>query len=267
MISRIEAMFARLATEKRSAFIPFIMAGDPNLEASQALLNALPAAGADMVELGMPFSDPMADGPVIQAAGLRALAAGTTVRNTLALARNFRAAHPDVPLILMGYYNPIYRFGPEAFAKEAAEHGVDGLIVVDLPPEEEDELVPHLNAHGLALVRLVAPTSLGTRLSRLTATAKGYLYYISVTGITGAKSANEGKLKQDVATIRKTTSLPLAVGFGVKTREQVENFGQFADGVVVGSAIVAKVEANAHKPVPELVGAVSSFVKSLTSAA
>lgn len=262
---RIEAMFARTKAEGRAAFIPFIMACDPNHETCEALLHALPAAGADMVELGMPFSDPMADGPTIQAAGLRALAAGTTVRDVLAMASRFRQAHPSVPLILMGYYNPIYVFGPEAFAKAAAEAGVDGLIIVDLPPEEEDELVPYLENHSLALVRLITPTSLGARLPTLLKTAKGYLYYISVTGVTGAKTADEAVLKQQVATIKQHTSLPVAVGFGIKTAEQVKVIGSFADGVVVGSAIVQHVAAHATSDTKTAVKHVTDFVASLTA--
>lgn len=263
MTHRIDAAFAKAKTEGRSLFIPFIMAGDPNRETSQALLDALPAAGADIIELGMPFSDPMADGPVIQAAGLRALDAGANVKCTLAMAGQFRAKHPETPLILMGYYNPIFIYGPERFAQDAAKAGIDGLIIVDLPPEEEDELLPYLKQHAIALVRLLAPTSLGERLKKLTDTATGYLYYISVTGITGAKAADETVLAQQVAAIRKVTDLPIAVGFGVKTRAQVESIGQFADGVVVGSAIIAEVEKYADKPAAELVAHVRRFIQGL----
>lgn len=266
MSSRINAMFDAVKKEGRSAFIPFIMAGDPSLEASQALLDALPDAGADMVELGMPFSDPMADGPTIQAAGLRALAAGTTTRKVLAIAKRFREKHPHVPLILMGYYNPIYVFGPEAFADEAAKAGVDGLIIVDLPPEEEHEIVPYLEAKGLALVRLITPTSLQARLATLLQTARGYLYYISVNGVTGAKTADNTQLSQQVAYIKSQTSLPVAVGFGIKTAEQVREISTFGDGVVVGSAIVQQVAANAHLPSNDLVTKVSAYIRSLHSA-
>ena len=263
MISRITDMFARTKAETRSAFIPFIMAGDPNLEACEALLNALPEAGADMVELGMPFSDPMADGPTIQAAGLRALAAGTTTHSVLAIAKRFRVNHPSVPLILMGYYNPIYVFGPEAFAHAAANAGVDGLIIVDLPPEEENELVPFLDAKGIALVRLVTPTSLADRLPRLLEAAKGYLYYISVTGVTGVKTAENTALSAQVATLKASTRLPIAVGFGIKTAEQVMQVGRFSEGVVVGSAIVQQVEKYKEAPIATLLTEVTNFIKSL----
>lgn len=263
MISRISTMFARTKAAERSAFIPFIMAGDPNLAACEALLDALPAAGADMIELGMPFSDPMADGPTIQAAGLRALDNGTTVRHILELAGRFRANHPDTPLILMGYYNPIYVFGPEAFANAAAQAGIDGLIIVDLPPEEEKELVPYLATNGLALVRLITPTSLSGRLPRLLETAKGYLYYISVTGVTGVKTADNTVLAEQVAQIKATTDLPVAVGFGIRTAAQVSTIGGFSDGVVVGSAIVQKVAEHKDAPIAKLVSEVTGFIRSL----
>lgn len=263
MISRISTMFARTKAAERSAFIPFIMAGDPNLAACEALLDALPAAGADMIELGMPFSDPMADGPTIQAAGLRALDNGTTVRHILELAGRFRANHPDTPLILMGYYNPIYVFGPEAFANAAAQAGIDGLIIVDLPPEEEKELVPYLETNGLALVRLITPTSLSGRLPRLLETAKGYLYYISVTGVTGVKTADNTVLAEQVAQIKATTDLPVAVGFGIRTAAQVSTIGGFSDGVVVGSAIVQKVAEHKDAPIATLVSEVTGFIRSL----
>ncbi len=265
MTTRIASLFARLNQEERSAFIPFIMAGDPNREACEAILHALPSAGADMIELGMPFSDPMADGPTIQAAGLRALEAKTTTHTVLDIARNFRTANADVPLILMGYYNPIYRFGPEAFAKAAAEAGVDGLIIVDLPPEEENEIVPFLDQHGLALVRLVTPTSLGERLPTLLATAKGYLYYISVTGVTGTKVADNTELEAQVKHLKASTSLPVAVGFGITTPEQVKKVSAFADGVVVGSAIVQTVAEKATLPPELLAKEIAGFVRSLRS--
>ncbi len=263
MSSRIADMFARTKKEQRSAFIPFIMAGDPNLDACAALLDALPAAGADMIELGMPFSDPMADGPTIQAAGLRALASGTTVKHTLALAKTFRTKHANVPLILMGYYNPIYTFGPENFASAAHEAGVDGLIIVDLPPEEENELVPYLDAKGVALVRLVTPTSLEERLPKLLEAAKGYIYYISVTGVTGVKTANNDELEAQVRTLATKTALPIAVGFGIKTAQQVQQIGTFSDGVVVGSAIVQQVAENQHANAETLVKNVTHFIQSL----
>jgi tryptophan synthase alpha chain len=266
MISRITGCFERVKREGRSAFIPFIMAGDPSFEAAEALLNALPDAGADMVELGMPFSDPMADGPIIQAAGLRALEAGATTHTVLALAKSFRRRHPDTPLILMGYYNPIYVYGAERFASDAAAAGVDGMIIVDLPPEEEHELVPFLDAAGLALVRLITPTSLGSRLPRLLQSAKGYVYYISVTGVTGVKTADNDALKAQVARVKAATSLPVAVGFGIKTAAQVEEIGRFGDGVVVGSAIIAEIASKIHAPTDALVVHVTQYIRSLRGA-
>lgn len=264
MSKRIATVFAECKAQKRAAFIPFIMGGDPSFDACAALLDALPEAGADMIELGMPFSDPMADGAIIQAAGLRALAAGTTTHSILALAKTFRENHPNVPLILMGYYNPIYRFGVKAFAKAASEAGVDGIIIVDVPPEEENEIIPHLNAFDIDFVRLVAPTSLGARLPTLLSAAKGYLYYISIAGITGAKAADNTMLASQIATLKSATNLPIAVGFGVKTRKQIEAISAYADGVVVGSAIVAHVAENAHLSVQNMCENVAAFIKTLS---
>lgn len=241
-MSRISAAFEKCKKEKRAAFIPFIMAGDPSLAASQEILNALPDAGADIVELGIPFSDPMADGPVIQAAGLRALKAGATLKKVLELTRNFRAKHANVPLVLMGYINPLFIYGYEAFARDAAAAGVDGIIIVDLPPEEADEIEPYLTKNNIALVRLIAPTSVPGRLPLLTKHAQGYLYYVSITGITGAASAKPADITKQVATIRAATKLPICVGFGIKTAADVKAFAPHADGVVVGSALVKKIE-------------------------
>lgn len=240
-MSRIDAAFAKAKAENRAAFIPFIMAGDPSPETSQALLNALPDAGADIIEIGIPFSDPMADGPVIQEAGLRALAAGMTLKKVLAMIARFRATHKDTPIVLMGYLNPVYVYGYEAFATDAAKAGVDGIILVDAPPEEANEIEPLLSSHGIALVRLIAPTSVPGRLPLLTQGAKGYLYYISITGITGAGSATPDAIKGNIAEIRKATKLPVCVGFGIKTSGDVKSFAGLADGVVVGSAIVKKI--------------------------
>lgn len=236
-MSRIDAAFARCKAENRAAFIPFIMGGDPDFNQSQQQLNALPNAGADIVELGIPFSDPMADGPVIQAAGLRALEAGATLKTVLQLASGFRAMHTETPLVLMGYLNPVYIYGYEAFARDAAAAGVDGLIIVDLPPEEASELEPILSRHHIALVRLIAPTSVPDRLPLLTIGASGYLYYVSVTGITGAGSATAKSVDAAMKQIKAATGLPVCVGFGIKTPADVKSFNA-ADGVVVGSAIV-----------------------------
>lgn len=236
-MSRIDAAFARCRAENRSAFIPFLMGGDPDATTSQKLLNMLPAAGADIVELGIPFSDPMADGPVIQAAGLRALNTGATLAKVLEQARQFRAANSETPLVLMGYLNPVYMYGYDAFARDAAKAGVDGIILVDLPPEEAAELEPTLSKHGIALVRLIAPTSVPHRLKLLTQGASGYLYYVSVTGITGGASANAAQVGDAIAQIKAVTDLPVCVGFGIKTAADVKAFNA-ADGVVVGSALV-----------------------------
>lgn len=260
MSTRIAEAFARCKSENRAAFIPFIMAGDPSQAACAKLLDALPASGADIIELGIPFSDPMADGPTIQAAGLRALNAEMSLEKTLELARNFRTRH-TVPLVLMGYLNPLYVYGYEEFAHDAAEAGVDGIIIVDLPPEEAAELEPLLTKHGVALVRLIAPTSVPDRLPLLTKGASGYLYYVSITGITGAGSATASDVSANIAAIRKTTSLPVCVGFGIKTAADVKNMAASgADGVVVGSSIVSMIgESNGD------VAKVSAYVKSLAA--
>lgn len=240
-MSRIDAAFANCAAKNRAAFIPFIMGGDPSLETCAKLLDALPAAGADIIELGIPFSDPMADGPVIQEAGKRALDAGATLHGILDIARHFRTQHA-VPLVLMGYLNPIYVYGYEAFARGAAAAGVDGIIIVDLPPEEAAEIEPLLTKNGIALVRLIAPTSVPERLGLLSQGASGYLYYVSITGITGAGSAVASDVNNKLTAIRKATNLPVCVGFGIKTPEDVKSFANMADGVVVGSAIVRFIQ-------------------------
>lgn len=259
-MSRIVAAFTRANAEGRAAFIPFIMGGDPSLTVCAKLLDALPGAGADIIELGIPFSDPMADGPVIQAAGLRALEAGTTLERVLALAHEFRGNH-QTPLVLMGYLNPIYVYGYERFAKDAQAAGVDGIIIVDLPPEETAELEPLLAKHDIALVRLVAPTSVPERLPLLAKGANGYLYYVAVAGITGAASASAADVEKNIAQLRKATNLPICVGFGIKTPDDVAANAKTADGIVVGSAIVKHVHENKAD-----VAKFSAFVKSLSSA-
>ena len=240
---RIARRFAALGQEGRAAFIPFISAGDPDRETSSAILARLPALGADLIELGMPFSDPMADGPSIQAAGERALGAGQTMADTLAMAEAFRAADAETPLVLMGYFNPIYRYGADAFAADASGAGVDGLIVVDLPPEEDEELRIPAEAAGLALIRLVAPTTDDARLGRVLAGCDGFVYYVSVTGITGTKSAMTRDVAAGLERIRRATDLPVAVGFGVRNAGQAAEIASFADAVVVGSAIVQRIES------------------------
>ncbi len=258
-MTRIAETFARCKAEGRAAFIPFIMAGEPSATASANLLGALPEAGADIIELGIPFSDPMADGPVIQAAGLRALEAGTTLESVLALAKIFREKH-ETPLVLMGYLNPIYVYGYERFARDAAAAGVDGIIIVDLPPEEAPELEPLLSAQKISLVRLIAPTSVPDRLPMLTHGASGYLYYVAISGITGAQAAVATDVEKNISKIRAATQLPICVGFGIKTPADVANNAKLADGVVVGSAIVNYIHETGGD-----VGKFTSFVKSLSA--
>ena len=237
-MTRIDTRFAETAREGRAALVTFVMGGDPDLETSLALLKALPEAGADLIELGMPFTDPMADGPAIQAAGLRALAAHTTLTKVLALVADFRKTDAATPLILMGYYNPIYVYGVSRFLDDAKAAGVDGLIVVDLPPEEDSELcLPALDA-GLDFIRLATPTTDDARLPAVLAHTAGFVYYVSITGITGAATPDYGKVGAAVARLKQHTSLPVAVGFGVKNAESAAAIAKVADGVVVGSALV-----------------------------
>jgi tryptophan synthase alpha chain len=236
-MTRIDTRFAETAREGRAALVTFVMGGDPDLETSLALLKALPEAGADLIELGMPFTDPMADGPAIQAAGLRALAK-TTLTKVLALVANFRKSDAATPLILMGYYNPIYIYGVSRFLVDAKAAGVDGLIVVDLPPEEDSELcLPALEAE-LDFIRLATPTTDDARLPAVLAHTAGFVYYVSITGITGAATPDYGKVGAAVARLKQHTDLPVAVGFGVKNAEDAAAIAKVADGVVVGSALV-----------------------------
>ncbi len=241
-VSRIDRRFAALKAEGRAALVTFVTAGDPDLETSKAILNGLPGAGADIIELGMPFSDPMADGPAIQAASLRALKAGHKMRDTLAMVREFREKDQDTPIVLMGYYNPIYVYPNEAFLEEAAAAGVDGLIVVDVPPEADAELCLPAIERGLNFIRLVTPTTDDKRLKTVLKNTSGFLYYVSITGITGAASADPGDVQREVARLKRATALPVAVGFGVRTPEQARAMAQGADGVVVGSALVRAIE-------------------------
>ncbi|MEM9706812.1 MAG: tryptophan synthase subunit alpha [Pseudomonadota bacterium] len=238
---RIAEKFAALKKENRAAFIPFIMAGDPNAETSLEIAKGLPAAGADLIELGVCFTDPMADGPSIEAAGLRALKAGQTLAKTIGLARAFRSHDADTPLILMGYYNPFRRYGLEAFAQDAASAGVDGVIIVDLPPEEDAKMREALDTSGIDFVRLATPTTDDDRLARVVDGASGFVYYVSVAGVTGAKSGDASDVAAAVGRVREASGLPVAVGFGVKTTQRAAEIAQIADGVVVGSAIVEKI--------------------------
>src|SRR3984893_9301549 len=238
MTTRIDARFAELKKQGRSAFVTFLMAGDPDPATSLDTIKALPNAGADIIEIGMPFTDPMADGPSIQAAGLRALKAGMTLRKTLEMVRGFRKDDDTTPLVLMGYYNPIYIYGVDKFLADAKSAGVDGLIIVDLPAEEDDELcVPALKA-GLNFIRLATPTTDDKRLPAVLANTSGFVYYVSITGITGAATPEFGRVAQAVARIKRHTDLPIAVGFGVKNADHARAIAQGADGVVVGSAPV-----------------------------
>lgn len=237
MAGRIEKRFAACAAAGRPALGTFIMAGDPDLEASEKLLAALPGAGSDFIELGMPFSDPMADGPVIQLAGQRALKGGQTMRKTLAMVERFREADDDTPIVLMGYYNPIYQYGVDGFIADALAAGVDGLILVDLPPEEDAELcLPALKA-GLNFIRLTTPTTDDRRLPAVLENTSGFVYYVSMTGITGAAIKSRAAVGDAIKRIKSHTALPVAVGFGIKTAEDAAVFGREADGVVVGTAL------------------------------
>lgn len=239
--SRIDARFAALKAEGRAAFIPYVMAGDPDADTALAILKGLPAAGADLIEVGFPFSDPMAEGPPIQRAAQRALAKGMTLHGTLDLIRAFRNRDSTTPIILMGYMNPLVSWGFEAFAKAAADAGVDGMIVVDCPPEEADPLADAMEANGMALIFLTTPTTDDKRLPTVIRRASGFVYYVSVAGVTGVKEADAQAVAPNVERIRKASGLPVAVGFGIKTPERASAIAQVADGVVVGSALVDEV--------------------------
>ena len=267
MASRISERFAACAAENRPALITFIMAGDPDRAASQAILDALPAAGADLIELGMPFSDPMADGPAIQLAGQRALKAGMTLHRTLAMVAEFRKGDAATPIILMGYYNPIYIYGTQPFLADAKIAGVDGLIIVDLPPEEDEELcLPALEA-GLNFIRLTTPTTDDRRLPAVLKHTSGFVYYVSMTGITGAAIKNRAAVGEAVRRIKGHTDLPVAVGFGIKTAEDAETIGRDADGVVVGTALVNAIAASLEddKPTKSTVHAARDLVTALAA--
>ena len=238
MTTRIDARFADLKREGRAAFVTFLMAGDPDPETSLAIIKALPTAGADIIEVGMPFTDPMADGPSIQAAGLRALKAGMTLKKTLAMVRAFREGDNATPLVLMGYYNPIYIYGVDRFLSDAKSAGVDGLIIVDLPPEEDAELCEPALRAGLNFIRLATPTTDDKRLPAVLANTSGFVYYVSITGITGAAAVNSSAVGEAVARIKRHTTLPVCVGFGIKTPEAAQAVAGRADGAVVGTALV-----------------------------
>ncbi len=266
MTTRIDARFAELKREGRAAFITFLMAGDPDIDTSLAIIKALPKAGADVIEIGMPFTDPMADGPAIQASGLRALKAGMTLKKALALVRDFRVDDDATPVVLMGYYNPIYIYGVDKFIADAKIAGVDGLILVDLPAEEDDELCVPALAAGLNFIRLATPTTDDKRLPAVLANTSGFVYYVSITGITGSAAADIAAVTEAVARIKRHTRLPVCVGFGIRTPESARAIAENADGAVVGTALVDALRASLDaegRATPKTVGAVADLVASL----
>jgi tryptophan synthase alpha chain len=268
MTTRIEARFAKCRAEGRAALVTYVMAGDPDPETSLAILKSLPKAGADIVEFGLPFTDPMADGPSIQAAGLRALKAGQDTAGTLDLVRRFRAEDADTPVILMGYFNPLYVYGVDRFLADAKAAGIDGLIIVDLPPEEDDELcLPALKA-GLAFIRLATPTTDDKRLPAVLANTAGFVYYVSITGITGAATPDFGRVGTAVERIKRHTPLPVVVGFGVKNGSHAASIAKGADGVVVGSALIDVLKGTLDdddRATPDTVPAVTALVADLSA--
>lgn len=277
MTTRIDTRFAELAKQGRSAFVTFLMAGDPDPAISLEIIKALPKSGADVIEIGMPFTDPMADGPSIQAAGLRALKAGMTLKKTLELVRGFRKDDNATPIVLMGYYNPIYIYGVDKFLVDAKSAGVDGLIIVDLPPEEDDELcLPAMKA-GLNFIRLATPTTDDKRLPAVLANTSGFVYYVSITGITGAAAADSSAVSEAVARIKRHTKLPVCVGFGIRTPETARAIASHANGAVVGTALVdalknsldaeGRATAKTVNAVAELTAALAQGVKGAQQAA
>ena len=260
-MTRIDAKFAELKAQGRKAFVAYVMAGDPNYETSLELVKGLPGAGVDIIELGLPFTDPMADGSTIQLAGQRALEGGMTLDKTLQIARELRKDDNTTPIVMMGYYNPIYSRGVETFLKQAKEAGIDGLIIVDLPPEEDVELCIPAQKAGLNFIRLATPTTDGKRLPTVLQNTSGFVYYVSITGITGAAEAQASNVAPEVARIKSQTDLPVIVGFGIKTPEAAESIAGVADGAVVGSAIVSELASG--KPVSEVL----EFVRTLADGA
>jgi tryptophan synthase alpha chain len=271
--TRIDRRFAKLKKEGRKGLVTFVTAGDPDLETSRRILLGLPKAGADVIELGMPFSDPMADGPAIQASSLRALHAGHKMKKTLQLVSEFRKADSETPIVLMGYYNPIYVYPNEAFLKDALAAGVDGLIVVDVPPEADDELCLPATKAGLNFIRLATPTTDAKRLPAVLRNTSGFLYYVSITGITGTAAPDVNAVHTHVGLIKQKTSLPVAVGFGVKSGDQARALAEVADAVVVGSALVSAIErslgadgGSTSKTVPSVLDLVQSLAGALRAA-
>jgi tryptophan synthase alpha chain len=267
-MNRISARFDALKQQGRAGLITFITAGDPDLATAQAILNGLPAAGADLIELGLPFSDPMADGPVIELASQRALKAGASVESALGMVRRFRQKNDETPIILMGYYNPIYAYGVDKFCRDAGLAGVDGLIIVDLPPEESAELAKPARENFIDVIYLTAPTTDDARLPTVLASASGFIYHVSIAGITGAAAAQKGAVEEALARLRRHTDLPVAVGFGIKNAAQVAEIGKIADAAVVGSAIVQKLADcldKRGKPKEGAAASVLGFVKELAA--
>ncbi len=267
MTQRLQTRFAALKQENRAGLVTFITAGDPSSEISLEILNGLPKAGADIIELGMPFSDPMADGPAIQLSSQRALKNGASMINTLQMVESFRKKDAVTPIILMGYFNPIYRYGSQKFLTDAISIGVDGLIIVDLPPEQDDELCHACLTTGLNWIRLTTPTSDSNRLSRILKNSSGFIYHIAIAGITGTRSAEIEELEDTVKGIRSQTDLPIAVGFGIKSQSQVTDIGRFSDAVVVGSALVNTVKSalEQNRTKQEIASQVHEFVSDLAA--
>ncbi|MFY0620808.1 MAG: tryptophan synthase subunit alpha [Pelagimonas sp.] len=260
-MTRIDTKFAQLAKDGKKAFVAYMMAGDPNMDRSLELMLGMPDAGVDIIELGLPFTDPMADGPTIQLAGQRALDAGMTLEKTLEMVRAFRKTDQETPIVLMGYYNPIYSRGVDKFLTDANEAGIDGLIIVDLPPEEDSELCVPAQAAGLNFIRLATPTTDEKRLPKVLQNTSGFVYYVSITGITGAAAAAASDVAPEVTRIKSATDLPVIVGFGIRTPDNSRDIASVADGCVVGSAIVSEMASG--KPVPEVL----EFVRSLADGA
>ena len=270
MTNRIEKRFAALKAANKKAFVTFVTAGDPDRDTAAKILGGLPQAGADIIEIGVPFSDPMADGPAIQAANLRAFAGGITLTKTLGMVAAFRKADAETPVVLMGYYNPIYAYGVDKFLADAQVSGVDGLIVVDLPPEEDAELCAPAKQKGFDFIRLVTPTTDAQRLPAVLKSASGFLYYVSIAGITGTRAADSASVGEAIAELKRHSDLPVVIGFGISTPEQAKDMAAKADGVVVGSAIVSRIAANLDansKAKPGLVEDVLGFVGGLAGAA
>jgi tryptophan synthase alpha chain len=268
-MSRIAARFAKLKAEGRGALVTYLQAFDPDRETSVEIFRGLSAAGADVIEMGVPFTDPMADGPAIQRAGLRALKAGATVEGVLGVVREVRKAENETPIVLMGYYNPLLTYGLARFCAEAAAAGVDGLIIVDVPPEEADEVEPHTRANGLDLIRLIAPTTDEARLPRVLGATTGFIYYVAITGITGTRSADYASLAPAIARLKRHTELPVAIGFGIRRPEQAAEAAGIADGAVVGTQLVDTLAATLDedgRATPRTVNAVLDEVRGLAGA-